>query len=130
MALTTLRDDKNRLFVVTATGRVTFQELLQTLSETRTGDSSSYALLFDANAATELPDSKYARDFVARVRTLAETMPRGPAALVAGSDAIYGALRVYETFYELAGIGETRTFRNVDDAVSWLRQVSPPPATE
>ena len=129
MPVTTVRDDDKRLFVVTASGGVEFQELLAVLKETRGGDCSDYALLFDANAVTRLPGADFARDFVARVRTISETTPRGRVALVSSSNAIYGALRVYETFYELAGVGGTRVFRDMAEALRWLGEEPRPTET-
>jgi hypothetical protein len=120
MPLSIARDDVLRRFVATATGVLTYDEVLHLVYEVRKGEERFYGLLLDAREATSVPSIEQWRDLATRVSGLTTREGRARVALLATDDAVYGIFRMYEISCDLASAPIVRACRTLEEAEAWL----------
>ena len=116
MPLTIDRDDERRRFVVVASGVLDVGQLID-VANVRVGDERLYGLLFDARQVTSAPPGAQWRDFADRISRHTIRDGRGRVAMLAASDAVYGAFRMFELLCEAGGAPIVRVCRDLAEAV-------------
>jgi hypothetical protein len=126
MPITVERDPARRWLVVTATGEITIDDLLELLRTARAPiELRMWPMLFDATGATTSMTAEDIDRAVELVRTtIASTGPRGHVALVADDNSSYSALLMYEIRCAEIGVRFIRVFRQRSDAERWLAVMS------
>ena len=116
-------DDSHRRITVATTVDLTLEDIAAIL-DLRSGNRHRYALLIDTSEGplpTLTPEK--IRHIVDRVTEVVHRAgPRGPTAIVAPDNAVFGMGRMFETLCDLAGIPNVRVFRNRIEAEQWLEQ--------
>lgn len=120
MPITVERDDVRRTIVVHATGTLSVGGAPSFLREHRTGEARSYSLLFDLRDVTEMPTGEELRAFARLLANLTLDGPRGRAAFVATTHAVYRAAQTLERFCEAGGVTTVRACRSLDEADAWF----------
>ena len=119
MPLSYVIDKKNRLVLVTATGVLTVDEILE-FRRQFTSDPD-----FDPNFS-QLGDMSGVTQVVLtadEIKMLAETSPfslTARRAFVGERPEVYGLARMFTTVRGLRGDQHTRVFRSRDEALAWL----------
>jgi hypothetical protein len=109
-----------------AFGDVTIDEVLQHFDEL-SADSSyepDLDVLLDLIDCKTLADADEIRIAAARVTADLATLRFGRLAIVVGSEALFGMLRMFHTLSESA-FSETQIFRDRDEALQWLGESAP-----
>jgi hypothetical protein len=81
--------------------------------------SESLDVLLNVSEAEVLPDSSQLMSVKAELGAIREQVQFGICAIVAGRDAMFGMMRVFEV-YAGAYFHAIRVFRESDDAEAWL----------
>src|ERR1700687_4985156 len=114
------RNDSRRRMVVTMKGAFQTDDVLAIMARQRVEDTWSYGILYDLRGMTGEPTVADLRQLMSEAATRRHGEgPRGPVALVATDQALYGRLCTY------AALGRSTTltvevFRDVDKAEEWL----------
>jgi hypothetical protein len=123
--ITIVRDLQRGWLVVTATGALTIDEVVELLRTARAPvELRMWPMLFDASSATTAMSDADVDTAVAVVATAIKTGPRGHAALVAGDNRLYAWLLMYEVKCAALGVRFIRVFRQRPDAEQWLQVMS------
>ena len=129
MSIVSTIDDKNRVTIHTATGNLTYEELVQTLESFYRNDRAPENVLWDGRNASLVNLTKdqlkqlgaYTRKF----KQQGMTVKGGKRAIVAPANVDYGLARMIGAFKDLMAEDikfEVRTFRSYDDAMAWLKE--------
>jgi hypothetical protein len=122
-------DHAQRLVHTKAEGLIVLSELLEYFDRVAVNDAMPYAKLFDATKAQFSVSDDDMMVLGARVSAYAAMEPRGPIALIVGSDETFA---LGARFANLGGARRPlRIFRNVEEGRGWLAAqpaVTPPPS--
>jgi hypothetical protein len=123
LMLHAFRDDERRRIVVTASGTVSFVDLVTFVERQLLDDSWEYSVLHDARHATTnvTPEDSY--DAVAHMHRLAQGRPRGPVAIVSADETLVASARIYADLVTGAG-GRMAVFRDIEAGTAWLDEQS------
>jgi hypothetical protein len=110
----------------TATGRVTFDEIMAHLDRTEAVHVGTYPQLLDARDATTGLSAGQVRALADRAGSMARRGLLGPTAFAISHDASFGMARMYELLVEDRGVA-VGVFRTLDEAERWLATASPAP---
>ena len=111
-------DHDLRLVHTSAEGMISLDEILDYFDKVAVSDAMPYAKLFDASKARFSISDDDMMVLGARVSAYASMEPRGPVALVVGSDEDYV---LGKRFANLGGATRPiQVFQRVDDARKWL----------
>jgi len=122
-------DEHRRLVLVTGTGVVTHDDVLEHLAELSEDDRYQAPMkkLIDYRDVSDIQISTDASVVIAATKKkLSERFAGEKCAFVASKDAVFGTARVHEARVEGAGIS-TSVFRDIEAAMTWL-EVNPTPA--
>lgn len=126
MPLTFDRDDVRRRIVLTGTGVVTGKDVIAAIDRQAAEGLWQYSVLYETTAVTADPSADELRQIVMHTTDLIEERgPRGPVALVAPADAIFGMGRMYEALADERVI-TYRVFRTRAEAELWLAAARAP----
>ena len=119
-------DGERDLVVTTADGLVTGGDLQEhALKLTSTPNRPLRELVDLSGACKTNVSAKAVQRMATWLAEREEDRPGSMLALVAGSESIYGMLRMFEAYRDRPHLS-TRVFRDTGDAMSWLEQ-SPEP---
>jgi hypothetical protein len=128
MSIVSNIDDKNRITIHTATGNLTFEELVQTLESFYRNDSAPENVLWDGRNASLVnltqDQLKQLGAYTRKFKEQGMTVKGGKRAIVAPANVDYGLARMIGSFKDLMAKDikfEVRTFRSYDDALEWLK---------
>jgi hypothetical protein len=117
-------DHDQRLVHVQTEGTVHLADILDYLDAVAVKEAMPYAKLFDASGGDFVLSDSDMMVLGARVSAYAEMEPRGPVALVVGSDETDGLAR---RFANLGGAKRpAKVFRHADEARVWLADEAAP----
>jgi hypothetical protein len=107
-------------------GIVTFEEIAGHFRELAEDPACPARLdvLLDLTAIESLPDPSQVRSVGAEIDRVRERVRFGSCAIVAGSDAMFGMMRMFEVF-AANRFGAIRVLRALDEAESWLASRRP-----
>ena len=128
MPISLLPDGPPTHLIALVTGNLTLAELTGFVVNVRSGeDQRQRPLLVDlTNGATDM-SSNDLQQFAAHMATqIKQTGPRGPVALLAPTDAVYGVLRMLISHCENAGVEHIAVFRTRVEAEVWIAEQSDP----
>lgn len=107
--------------MVRVTGTFAFADAATFLSTVRTGPFTSYTMLVDLREAVIDISPDEVRRLAEQVgRTLRQSGPRAPVALVTATPVDFGMLRMYQTHTEIEGSSAINVFQSIADAEAWL----------
>jgi hypothetical protein len=122
-------DERRRLVLVTGTGVVTHDDVLEHLADLNEDGRYQAPMrkLIDYRDVSDIQISTDASVVIAATKKkLSERFAGEKCAFVASKDAVFGTARVHEARVEGAGIS-TSVFRDFDEAMAWL-ELPPNPA--
>ena len=117
------RDDAKRRVLLAALGTVTAADLIHAMDRQAAEGIWQYSVLYDSSEVTDPPSPADLR----RVATHAASIEhksgkRGPVAMYAPHDVVYGTARMYESVADDRVVW--RVFRTREEAEAWLDSVS------
>ncbi len=115
-------DHDKRFVSVTAEGPVVLQDVLDYFDRVVIESAASYPKLFDATKAEPRFSDEDVMVLGARVSAYAAFEPRGPLALVGGSEETMNLLRRFMNLGQAKR--EAMLFRHVKDARNWLSEIA------
>src|ERR1700730_16769144 len=116
-------DSTQQRLLTHADGLVTFQDLSEHLDAEERDRGLGLPELFDARGATTNVTAQQVRTIVQRAVDTLGQIPRGPTAIVATDDVVFGMARMYAILTEQVG-ARVEVFRDVESANRWLQEVS------
>jgi len=126
MPITSTTDTSRDITTLTATGKITLEEIIIVV-KTFKDDPPAKNILWEFSEA--YPGDPFGAMDMDRIAALATTnlnlreQPDGKTAFVAASDFIFGLARMYTTYLELQGPShEIQVFRALDEAHEWLAE--------
>jgi len=120
------RDDERRRITVTASGTVSFVDLVTFLERQLAGDAWRYAVLHDARAATTDVTVQDLSEVVGHIDEIATIRGRGPVAVVSTHERYLTTAKIYADMLNLGG-GRIAVFGSMMEASDWLdRQIADP----
>jgi len=126
MAITSNTDPSKDLTTLTATGNITFEDIIEVV-KTFKDDPPAKNILWDYSEA--YPVDPFDATDMDKIAALAKTnlnlreQPDGKTAFAATSDFIFGLVRMYTTYLELQGPSHhIQVFRSLDEAHEWLAE--------
>ena len=126
MPITSHTDSSRELTTLTATGGVTFEEIIEVVKGFK-DDPPDKNILWDYCEA--YPEDRFDAEDMDRIAALAKTnlnlrnQANGKTAFVATSDFIFGLARMYTTYLELLGPShDIQVFRSLGEAHQWLAE--------
>jgi hypothetical protein len=127
MSVTVIVDHDQRRVFARCTGVVTCADMERHLQiEERPGEIT-YSGLMDCRGCETNMSVAEARSLAFRIHTRRSGLNRGPTAIVADGDVMYGMARLFATLTDVAGDGAGApigVFRDIHDAEQWLAQGS------
>lgn len=111
-------DHAARKIIATATGPVTYAEIIDHIEEEERSDSLPYAELIIATDATAAFSTAEVRWIVEYLRGRRRISALGRTAIVVRNETTFGMLRMLSILLE--EVAETGVFRNEAEAVKWL----------
>jgi hypothetical protein len=123
LMLHAFRDDERRRIVVTASGTVSFVDLVTFVERQLLDESWDYSVLHDARHATTNMTPEDSHDAVAHMQRLSQGRPRGPVAIVSADDAFVASARIYAALVTAAG-GRMAIFGDIEAGTAWLDEQS------
>jgi hypothetical protein len=120
-------DHEQRRLYTDAEGVITLADLQKHIDEEIRVRGPGYTELFDATRATTTLTADEVRQLVDRIRVRFRDKAFGACAFVTRSEVFYGMLRMFQILREPddAVVG---VFRDRDEALRWLDEVSAPDA--
>ena len=114
-------DAAKNLLRVTGGGAVTLQEVMTYFAEMGSDPKlpRNLDLLLDFCAVTTLPSNDELWAVVGEIKRVRNTRIFGNCAILVANEALYGMMRMFETFSE-GFFRSVRTFRKESEASSWL----------
>ena len=114
-------DPLNGLIRTTCRGAVTLQEVVGHFGELRRSSACPKRLdvLLNLSEQTSVPAAGNLRDVTKAIGSVRSKVEFGICAIVAGTDVLFGMLRMFEVFAE-RHFRETHVFRGVEEAELWL----------
>ncbi|BBO77127.1 hypothetical protein DSCW_45440 [Desulfosarcina widdelii] len=115
-------DQAKRLTILTATGEVLVDEIVEVVSAFK-DDLPALNILWDFRKAylTESFESEFTRGIAKLAKTSVGLRRDGKTAYVASSDLVFGMCRMFTTQLGLEGaLHSTMVFREMDEALKWL----------
>jgi hypothetical protein len=114
-------DDERRLLVATATGNLTFAGIREFIRTARSGERRVWRLLFDMTGATSDITAEHVRSLAVDVGSAVRNQGvRAPVAIIAGTDEMFGVMRMYQILCEQQGVDVIQVFRTRKEADAWL----------
>jgi len=114
-------DAAGKIIRTTCSGPVTLQEVIEHFQALKQDPARSESLdvLLNVSEAELIPESSQLKDVKAELAAIREQIQFGICAVVAGRDAMFGMMRVFEVF---AGqyFRAIRVFRDSAEAERWL----------
>ena len=126
MPVTYLIDGAAGIIRTRCAGIVTFEEVAGHFRELAEdpGCPERLDVLLDLTAIESLPDPSQLRSVGVEIDRVRERVQFGSCAIVAGSDAMFGMMRMFEVF-AANRFGAIRVSRALDEAESWLASRRP-----
>jgi hypothetical protein len=121
MPVTYRIDKANRIIRTRCIGEVTIEEVIEHFRELERDPEGVGLLdvLLDLTEQTSIPKTEYLHQITQEIWRIREKVQFGICAVAAGSDALFGMLRMFEVFAEKQ-FHEIRVFRTVREAAEWL----------
>ena len=121
MPITVEADEVRQRLVAVATGDLTFARLLEFIQSVRTGDLRTWPLIFDMTGATTDITSDQIRSLAMNVGAVQRSEGnRGAVAIVAGTDVLFGLMRMYQILCEQQGVNVIHVCRTREEAEGLL----------
>jgi hypothetical protein len=119
-------DKANRIIRTRCTGPVTIEEVVDhfRILERDPDCPDSMDVLLDLSEETSIPEKANLQRVAEEIRRIRGRVQFGSCAIVAGTDALFGMLRMLEVFTEQY-FRESFVFRTVDEAEVWLASRHP-----
>ena len=121
-------DHKNQITIHTASGNLTYEELVQTLESFYRNDDAPENVLWDGRKASLVnltqEELKQLGAYTKKFQEQGLIVKGGRRALVAPANVDFGLARMIGSFKDLMAEDikfEIRTFRSYDDAMAWLK---------
>lgn len=130
MPVTYVIDAARHLIRTVCARPLTFAEVLEHFRQLNDDPACTGQLdvLLDVTGADSIPETSQLGAVGAAVSSLRTKVTLGACGIVAGSDVMFGMMRVFEVKAE-SYFGAIRVFRKIADAEAWLLlQTSPPEA--
>ena len=115
--------DRKRVYS-SATGNLTFEELFFHIGQESGTEVASYAEIFDCTGAKMNLDATHIKMLAEYRKTIAESQPAGPVAIVANADLYLGVFRMFDGLTK--GIRPLQVFSTCSNAESWLDSLEAP----
>ena len=124
MPMQYVRDDANKRILVTTSGEIGLADIIGAVDQQAKDRAWSYAMLYDARAATSTPTMDEMKSLVLHIGKLTTAHgPRGPVAVVTNGPLLERAARVYASLGELTALN-VRVFTALTEAEHWLDTLS------
>jgi len=122
MTITSHLDQSRQLTTFIATGKVSFNDIIEALRPFFVGRATKNVLWNFCEAQPDLDDLTENINMIAKFSDKErELRSTGKTALVASTDLLYGLLRMYETFADLHDLAHSvEAFRTMEDALQWI----------
>ena len=129
MPVTYRIDKANRIIRTRCVGPVTIEEVIEHFRELERDPDGAGLLdvLLDLTEQTSIPKKEYLHQITREIGRIREKVRFGICAVAAGSDVLFGMLRMFEVFAENQ-FQEIRVFRTVSEAAAWLAARRPTPS--
>ena len=111
-------DPERQWLWVTASGRISYEDLLQHMQDARTEGVLRYPHFVDGTSATIAFSAADARNFARALAGLSGIESFGPSAVLVSTDVAYGMSRMLQTL--LKETVRVRVFRARSEAELWL----------
>lgn len=127
MPVTYTIDPEKRVIRTKCAGRVTFQEVIDHFRALERDPACPDRLdvLLDVSEAQSLPQTSQIRGVGEALGKLQKKVQFGACAVVAGSDAFFGMMRMFEVMTQ-EYFRATHVFRVASEAEGWLKAQQPP----
>jgi len=121
--VTYIIDGVNRIIRTTCSSPVTFPEVIGHFQELHRDPACAGYLdvLLDVTTADALPDSRQLGSVTVEVASIRDKVQFGVCAIVAGRDAMFGVMRMFEV-YSSPHFSAIRVFRGLSEAEAWLAE--------
>ncbi|MBN2323948.1 MAG: hypothetical protein JXQ30_09445 [Spirochaetes bacterium] len=119
--VTITHDNENDLTIITCSGDLTEQELLDNLQSLYHHPPTKHNLWDFVDASVKNIPTEAVHRFVSVVKKIGSVREGGKTAVAAPTDLEYGMIRIFQTMTDLTQIPfEFRVFRSTDEARLWL----------
>jgi len=124
MPITSRMNQSEQLTTFTATGEVTFNDIIEALRPFFAGRATKNILWNFCDAKPDVDDLTESLDRIAKFSNKERKLrSSGKTALVASADLMYGLLRMYETFADIHGLAHSvMAFRTIEGALQWINE--------
>ncbi len=123
MPITFDRDDAKRRVVLVAQGAVTAADLIDVINRQAAERVWDYSVMYDSSQITDPPSAADLRRVASHATLVANKIgKRGPVAMFAPQDVVYGTARMYESVADDRVVW--RVFRTRGEAEAWLDSIS------
>jgi hypothetical protein len=114
-------DPATKILRVTGSGPVTLEEVMAYFAAMEADPAlpRNLDLLLDFSSVTTLPLNEELWAVVGEIKRIRNTRTFGNCAILATNEALFGMMRMFETFAE-GFFRSVRTFRKESEAASWL----------
>src|SRR5215468_1712388 len=121
MPVTYRIDTTDRIIRTRCVGEVTIEEVIEHFRELERDPEGVGLLdvLLDLTEQTSIPKREYLHQITHEIWRIREKVRFGICAVAAGTDALFGMLRMFEVFAEKQ-FHEIRVFRTTGEAAAWL----------
>jgi len=119
-------DKANRIIRTRCTGLVTIEEVVDhfRVLELDPDCPDRADVLLDLSEEISIPEKANLQKIAEEIRRIRGRVQFGTCAIIAGTDALFGMLRMFEVFAEQY-FRESFVFRTVDEAEVWLASQHP-----
>jgi hypothetical protein len=121
MPVTYQIDTANRLVHTTCAGPITVADVIDhfRVLEQDPACPNCVDVLLEVQASTTVPKSAELRSVVGAIARIRGRVQFGVCAIVAGTTALFGMMRMFEVFAE-ENFHQTQAFRTIGEAEKWL----------
>src|SRR5512138_1216308 len=124
MSITVQVDHERKRIYSFAIGDLTFEELFFHMRHESGTEAASYAEIFDCSEADISLTAAHIRMLAEYRKTIAESQPPGPVAIVANADLYLGVFRMFDGLTK--GIRPLKVFSARSSAEIWLDSLEAP----
>jgi len=119
-------DKASNIVRVRGTGNVTIGEVIAHFRELEKDPDCPERLdvVLDLTEQTSIPRAEYLREIAFEIGRIRKHVRFGACGIAAGTDALFGMLRMFEVFAERY-FSKSRVFRTVAEAEAWMASQHP-----
>jgi hypothetical protein len=121
-------DPERQILFTTAQGPVSLEDIQNHLDQEKAAHLLNRREIFDATSATTTLTADEVRELVWRVRTLLQSGPFGPTAVITTNPTFFGMAMMFAILCELDSGPRVAVFRSFEDGLAWLHGTNAAPA--